>query len=234
MRHGATVFRPQGGLCEQALEGALVAEDVDGGVPDDVDASEAVGGPLIDLIEALGAEVVDESEEIGVAESKRHKVGAGGGDECDADAESPGMGIDIEGSELAVVGQVGLVRGSGGGEAVDDVAGDGDDGVRVERIGVGEIVFGGAILGKELIEIVVGEKAAIAALPGADVDASDGECVGGLSGAEEHGASMARETAVSDSWLVVRKAPAMVVSDSWLVVRNEEATRRRRCEGVEE
>jgi hypothetical protein len=30
-------------------------------------------------------------------------------------------------------------------------------------------------------------------LPGADVDARDGECVGGLGGAEEHGVSIAWE-----------------------------------------
>ncbi len=191
-----------------ALKGALVAEDINGGVPDNVDSAEAVGAPLIVLIEALGAKVVDESEEVGVPEAKRRKMVAGGCDESHADAEAPGMGIDIEGGELAVIGQVGLVRGSGGGEAVDDVAGGGDDGVGVERIGVGEIVFFGAIFRAELVEIVVGEKAAIAALPGANVDASDGESVGGLGGAEKHGASMPRETGVSNEWLVVRKAPA--------------------------
>jgi hypothetical protein len=63
--------------------------------------------------------------------------------------------------------------------------------VRVEGIGVGEIVFFGAVLGAELVEIVVGEKAAVAALPGADVDACDGECVGRLGGAEEHEGSIA-------------------------------------------
>jgi len=127
------------------------------------------------------------------------EVGAGGGDESDADTEAPGMRIDIESSELAVVGQVGFVRGTGGGEAVDDVAGDGDDGVGMKRIGVGEIVFFGAVFGAKLVEIVVREKAAVAVLPGADVDASDGESVGRLGWAEEHGASMARETVVSDS-----------------------------------
>ena len=54
----------------RALEGALVAEDVDGGVPYDVDAAEAVGGPLIGFVEALGAEVVDKSEEVGVLQAK--------------------------------------------------------------------------------------------------------------------------------------------------------------------
>jgi hypothetical protein len=165
------------------------------------------------LIEALCAEVFDEGEEVGVLEAKRHEVGAGGGYESDADTEAPGMGIDIECGQLAVVGQVGFVRGTGGGEAVDDVAGGGDDGVGVEGIGVGKIVFLGAVFGAELVEIVVGEKAAVAVLPCADVDASDGESVGRLGWAEEHGASMARETVVSDSWLVVRKAPATVVSD---------------------
>ena len=126
-------------------------------------------------------------------------MGAGGRDQSDADAEAPGMGVDIEGGELAVVGQVGLVRGTGGGEAVDDVAGDGDDGVGAERIGVGEIVFFGAVLGAELVEIVVGEKAAVAALPGADVDASDSECVGRLGGAEEHFLRVWHER----QWLVV-------------------------------
>jgi hypothetical protein len=37
-------------------------------------------------------------------------------------------------------------------------------------------------------------------LPGADVDARDGECVGGLSGAEEHVKSIAE-----GQWLVIRK-----------------------------
>jgi hypothetical protein len=100
------------------------------------------------------------------------------------------MGIDIEGGELAVFGKVGLVRGSGGGEAVDDVAGDGDDGVGVEGIGVGEIVFVGAVLGAEIVEIAGGKDSGVAVLPGADVYASDGESVGGLSRAEEHGASI--------------------------------------------
>jgi hypothetical protein len=100
--------------------------------------------------------------------------------------------IDIESSELAVVGKVGLVRGGSGGETVDDVAGDGDDGVGLERIGVGEIVFIGAVLGAEIVEITGGEDSAVAVLPGADVDASDGESVGRLGGAEKHGASIAR------------------------------------------
>lgn len=100
------------------------------------------------------------------------------------------MGIDIEGSELAVAGKVGLVRGSGGGEAMHDVAGDGDDSVRVGGVGVSEIVFFGAVFGVELVEIVVRENAAVAALPGADVDARDGECVGRLGGAEKHFKSM--------------------------------------------
>ena len=133
-----------------------------------------------------------------MAEAEGDEVGAGGRDESHTDAEAPGMGIDIEGGELAVVGKVGLVRGSGGGEAVDDVAGDGDDGVRMERIGVGEIVFAGAIFRAELVEIVVGEKAAVAALPGADVDARDGESVGWLGGSKEHFKSMAWR-----QWLVI-------------------------------
>jgi hypothetical protein len=109
------------------------------------------------------------------------------------------MGIDIEGGELAVVGQVGLVRGTGGGEAVDDVAGGGDDGVGAEWTGVGEIVFFGAVLGAELVEIVVWEKAAIALLPGADVDASDGESVGRLGRTEKHFLRVWHER----QWLVV-------------------------------
>jgi len=185
------------GVGGPSLEGALVAEDVDRGVPDDVNAAEAVGGPLVGLIEALGAEVVGESEEVGVLEAKRHEVGAGGGDESDADTEAPGVRIDIESSELAVVGKVGFVRGTGGGEAVNDVAGGGDDGVGVERIGVGEIVFFGAVFGAKLVEIVVGEKTAVAVLPGADVDASDGESVGRLGWAEEHGASIAWQWAMT-------------------------------------
>ena len=128
-------------------------------------------------------------------------MGAGCGDESDADAAAPGIGIDIEGGELAVVGKVGLVRGGGGGEAEDlvaEIAVGGDDGVWAGRIGVGEIVFLGAVLGAELIEIAGGEESGIAVLPGADVDARDGESVGGLSGAEEHFKSMAER-----QWLVV-------------------------------
>ena len=65
----------------------------------------------------LGAEVVDESEEVGVAQRERDEMGAGGGDERDADSAAPGIGIDIEGCELAVMGKVGLLRGACGGEA---------------------------------------------------------------------------------------------------------------------
>ena len=101
------------------------------------------------------------------------------------------MWIDIEGGELAVTGKVGLVRGRCGGEAVDDVAGDGDDGVGLEGIGVGEIVFVGAVFRAECIEIAGGKDSGVALLPGADVDARDGESVGRLGGAEKHGASMA-------------------------------------------
>ena len=176
---------------EVTLEVALVAEGVDSDAPDGVDAAEAVGCPEIGFIEALGAEVAGESKEIGVAVAEGDEMGAGGGDESNADAEAPGMRIDIEGSEFAVVGKVGLTRAGGGGEAVDDVAGGGDDGVRVEGIGVGEVVFVGAVLRAELVEIVVREKATVAALPGADVDASNGEGVGRLGGTEEHEASIA-------------------------------------------
>lgn len=175
-----------------ALQLALEAEDVDGGAPDGVGAPESIWGPLIGLVEALGAEVIDEREEVGVLEAERYEMGASGGDESDADAESPGMRVDIEGCELAVVGQVGLVRGRCGGEAVDDVAGAGDDGVRLGRIGVGEIVFIGAVFGAESVEIAGGEDSGIALLPGADVDACDGESVGRLGRAEKHGASIAR------------------------------------------
>jgi len=101
------------------------------------------------------------------------------------------MGIDIEGGELAVAGKVGFVRGSSGGEAVDDVAGGGDDGVGLEGIGVREIVFVGAVFGAEIVEIAGGEDSGVALLPGADVNARDGESVRGLGGAEKHGASIA-------------------------------------------
>ena len=100
------------------------------------------------------------------------------------------MGIDIECGELAVVGKVGLVRWAGGGEAVKDVASGGDDGVGLGRVGVREIVFFGAVLWAEIVEIAGGEDSAVAVLPGADVDARDGESVRRLSGAEKHGASI--------------------------------------------
>jgi hypothetical protein len=110
------------------------------------------------------------------------------------------------------MGKVGLVRGGCGGEAEDffagvvgdvaeaagfgwtaDVGVSGDDGVGMGRVGVGEIVFLGAVLGAKLIEITGGEDSGVALLPGADVDARDGECVGGLSGAEEHAVSIAEK-----------------------------------------
>lgn len=175
------------------LEGALEAEDVDGRAPDGVGALKAVGGPLVGFVEALGAKVVDQGEEVGLAQAKRHEVGAGGGDQSDADAEAPGVGIDVEGGELAVVGEVGLLRGTRGGEAVDDVAGDCDDGVGLEGIGVGKIVFVGAVLGAEIVEIAGGKDSSVAVLPCADVYASDGESVGGLGRAEEHSMSIAEE-----------------------------------------
>src|SRR5580704_7872132 len=89
------------------LKRALEAEDMDGGSPDGVGAGEAV----------------DEGEEVGVAQRERDEMGAGGGDERDANAAAPGIGIDIEGCELAVMGKVGLVRGGCGGEAENFVAG---------------------------------------------------------------------------------------------------------------
>ena len=73
--------------CE--LKCPLEAEDVDGCSPDRVGALKAVGGPLVGLVEALGAEVVNEREEVGVLEAERDDMGACGGDECHADAESP-------------------------------------------------------------------------------------------------------------------------------------------------
>jgi len=203
----------------------------------------------------LGAEVVDEGEEVGVAERERDEMGACGGDERDADAAAPGIGIDIEGGELAVMGKVGLLRGTCGGEAENFVVGvggdvaeatgglacgvaavaddvveaieickcavgpdvkiaagtavefgvrvsrglvEGDDGVGVGRIGVGEIVFLGAVLGAELIEIAGGEDSGVAVLPGANVDARDGERVGRLGGTEEHGKSMAEKEGLRD------------------------------------
>ena len=62
------------------LEVALEAKDVDGDSPDGVGAVEAVGGPLIGFVEALGAEVVYQSEEVGLTESERDQVRAGGRD----------------------------------------------------------------------------------------------------------------------------------------------------------
>jgi hypothetical protein len=90
-----------------------------------------------------------------------------------------------------------------------DVVGVGsDDGVGMGRVGVGEIVFLGAVLGAELIEIAGGEDSGVAVLPGADVDARDGERVGWLSGAEEHGVSIAWErqfTVRSSQWMICRR-----------------------------
>ena len=104
---------------------------MDGDSPDGFGALKSVGGPLISLVEALGAEVVDRCEEVCVLVAERSHVGTGGGDQCDAEAEAPRIGIDIEGGELAVVGKIGLLRGARGGEAPDDVAIGGDDGVGV-------------------------------------------------------------------------------------------------------
>jgi len=68
-------LQARGGL---VLEGALEAEDVDGGAPDGVGALKTVGGPLIVFVKALSAEVVDEGEEVGLTQTKRYEVGAGG------------------------------------------------------------------------------------------------------------------------------------------------------------
>ncbi len=135
LRRGATVLCPLRGLCGCDLKRALEAEDVDGGSPEGVGAGEAVGGPLVGFVEVLCAEVVDEGEEVGVAQRERDEMGAGGGDERDADAAAPGIGIDIEGGELAVMGKVGLMRGRCGGEAEDFFGGEGGDVPRRGRIG---------------------------------------------------------------------------------------------------
>jgi len=74
---------------DPGLQGALKPEDVDGDAPDGVGALKPVGGPLIGFVKVLGAEVVDECEEVGLAQAERSHVCAGSRDECDADAEAP-------------------------------------------------------------------------------------------------------------------------------------------------
>lgn len=127
------------------------------------------------------------------------------------------MGIDIEGGELAVVGKVVLVRGGGSGKAVDDVAGDGDDGVGLGGVGVGEVVFLGAVFGTKVVEIAGREDSGIALLPGADVDARDGESVRRLGGAEKHGASIARRWSVDGERCTVDGRRWTVSGERWSV-----------------
>ena len=60
------------------LEGSLKAKDVNGDAPNCVGSLKAVGGPLVGFVKALGAEVIDQSEEVGLAKAERDHVGAGG------------------------------------------------------------------------------------------------------------------------------------------------------------
>lgn len=165
------------------VEVALVADFVDLDVPDFFHAAVAVGRPAIIFIEAVGADVADESPEICLAKTDFEEMLSGGGDKGDADAAAPVIGIDIKSAQLGVVGKVGIERGERGGEADDAAAGlvrrflDGDDGAGLDGICVREIVMRRAVFGAEAIEVVVGKDSAIAVLPCADVNARDGESI---------------------------------------------------------
>lgn len=65
--------------------------------------------------------------------------------------------------------------------------------MRRTRVGVREIVALGAIFGLKLIEIVVGQQGTIGLLPGANMNARNGEGVGGFSRAKLHEQSIARQ-----------------------------------------
>ena len=88
-------------------------------------------------------------------------------------------------------GQIGVARGSGGGEADDGIFFDGHNGAQLRRVGVGKVVMRGAVFRAKLIEIFGGKKLAVGLLPGANVNCGDGEGIVGHGEADVHGGSIA-------------------------------------------
>ena len=102
-----------------------------------------------------------------------------------ADAEVPGVGIDIEAEQLAPVRESTSRAGSGGGETADDAVFHGHQGRRRVGVGRAEGVAGHAVLGPQPVEIVVGEESPVGRLPGPDVDSGHGGGVGWCGGADD-------------------------------------------------
>ena len=144
-------------------------------------------GPAVAFVKASAALVAVEEPEQGVGVALCFEAGAGALDEGEAEAVLPMVGMDVEGGELAVLGEAGIAGGHGGGEALDDAVYEGDEGVGFGGVCGGEVVAGGAVFRTEAVEIGGGHESAIGCLPGFYVDAGYGVGVGWLGGAQEHG-----------------------------------------------
>jgi len=177
----------------KASQPALVAQFVDGYSPDRVSSAQAVGGPLIDSIKALRANVARQHPQKRLAKAEFEKMGTRGRHEGSADALAPLFGVHIESKQLSVVGHIRVARRRGGSKALDRPLFICNDGPRLQGVEGGEIVPLRSIFGPKLVEVVIRKERSVGNLPGADVHAGYGNCILGFGSPDQHVHSMAWE-----------------------------------------
>lgn len=79
----------------------MVSEFVDGGPSRSVGATDAIGRPPIELIEALRASVAREDPQGRIAKSEIEQAPASRGDQRNSNAAAPMVRIDIEAAQLS-------------------------------------------------------------------------------------------------------------------------------------
>jgi len=175
-----------GGTLALQEQAPLVAALVDLDSPDFDLPALSVGFPSVFAVEVFGAAVSFQNPEDRVAKFLSDEMGAGCGDQREAEALVPVVGVDIERGEFSVAEKIRITRRHSGSESVDRRSRQGDNRVRLERVDVSKVISLCAIFGAKLREVVVRHEATVCGLPGADVQTRDRESIGGLGGAKEH------------------------------------------------
>ncbi len=155
------------------FKGALVADLVDGYSPHLACEPNTVERPPIDAVKTLGTNIAVQYPQSCVSKSVIEKASAGRGDERIADTAAPQIGVDVEGAQLSVAGEIRVACRRCGGESLNRARFDSNDGPGYARVGIAESVPLCAIFGAKLIEEIVGQQLAVSNLPGAYVYACD-------------------------------------------------------------
>ncbi len=147
----------------------------------------SVGGPVIEPIEAFGANVAGENPEHGGLESQINQASTRRRYQRGTNATPPMVWFNIKSEEFPEAPDVRVASRRGGGETVDHTGLGRHDRVGMQRIRTPERVFLSTIFRTKLIEIFVGEKVAVGGLPRPHVNTRDCQGISRLGGTKEHG-----------------------------------------------